>query len=144
MAYYALLNKDNMVVTVISGVDENIIQTDSDGKPIGGSSEAWESFYANLPWFAGLTCKRTSYNTFGGRHTLGGTPFRGNFAGIGFKYDVDFDVFIAPQPYPSFKLNYETFLWEPPYSPPEEIDDNHIWKWSEYNKEWIKATIPQD
>jgi len=130
MAHYALLDSNNTVVQVITGVDENITQIDTDGKEVGGSSEAWEQFYASLPWHEGLTCKRTSYNG----------NIRVNFAAIGGKYYTDFDVFIAPQPYASWKLNYTTYQWVAPVAMPEQID-GHYWKWSEYNKEWI--SIPQ-
>ena len=85
MAHYALINSDNIVVQVITGVDENIIQTDTDGTIVGGSTFGWEQFYASRPEFAGLTCKRTSYNG----------NIRANYAGIGYKYDKDFDVFIT-------------------------------------------------
>lgn len=131
MAHYALLDKNNVVVKVITGVDENIIQTDLDGTQVGGSTEAWEQFYASRSWFDGLTCKRTSYNG----------NIRANFAGVGYKYDADFDVFIPPQPYPSWKLNYTTFLWEAPIPAPAEIE-GYDWRWSEVNKEWVKVTIP--
>jgi len=131
MAHYAFINKDNIVVNVITGVDEDVTQTDLDGTQVGGSSEAWEAFYASRPEFEGLTCKRTSYNG----------NIRANYAGIGYKYDKDFDVFIAPQPYPSWKLNYATFQWEAPVSKPENSDD-YFWIWSEINKEWIKVELP--
>jgi hypothetical protein len=130
MAHYALIDSENIVVQVITGVDENIIQTDLDGTEVGGTSQAWEQFYASRPWFAGLTCKRTSYNS----------NIRANFAGIGFKYDPDFDVFIAPQPYSSWKLNYTTYKWEAPVAKPEAID-GYNWRWSEYNQEWIQVAI---
>ncbi len=131
MAHYALINKNNIVVQVITGVDENIIQTDLDGTQVGGTSEAWETFYASLPWFEGLSCKRTSYNG----------NIRTNYAGIGYTYDPDFDVFIAPQPYPSWKLNYTTYQWVAPVAMPEEIE-GFVFKWSEPNKEWIQVAIP--
>ena len=133
MAHYALINKDNIVVQVITGVDENITQTDSDGTVVGGTSEAWEQFYASQPQFAGLTCKRTSYNR----------NIRANYASVGGKYDPDFNVFIAPQIYPSWKLNYTTFQWEAPVARPDEVE-GFIWRWSEINKEWIQIEIPQD
>jgi hypothetical protein len=131
MAHYALINSDNTVVQVITGVDENVIQTDLDGTQVGGSAEAWEQFYASQPQFEGLTCKRTSYNN----------NIRANFAGIGYKYDQSFDVFFAPQPFPSWKLNYTTYQWEAPVVKPEDTE-SYIWKWSEYNKEWIQIAIP--
>jgi hypothetical protein len=138
MAYYALLDENNIVVKVIAGVDENIIQTDLDGTQVGGSSEAWEDFYASLPWFEGLTCKRTSYNTLANKHLNDGIAFRGNYAGIGYKYDEEFNAFIPPQPYPSWKLNYETFQWQAPVAMPEP-EEGFAWKWSEINQEWIKV-----
>jgi hypothetical protein len=130
MAHYALIDSNNIVVQVITGVDENIIQTDLDGTEVGGTSEAWEQFYASRPWFAGLTCKRTSLNG----------NIRANYAFIGGKYDPEFDVFIEPQPFPSWKLNYTTFKWEAPVAKPENIE-GYLWKWSEYNKEWIQVAI---
>jgi hypothetical protein len=133
MAHYAFINSDNIVVKVITGVDENIIQTDLDGTEVGGTTQAWEQYYASLPWFEGLTCRRTSYNG----------NIRANYAGIGFKYDKDFDVFIAPQPYSSWKLNYTTYQWEAPVARPEDTDE-YYYKWSEINKEWIQIELPQD
>ena len=131
MAHYALINKDNIVVQVITGVDENEVQTDLDGTQVGGSSAAWETFYASQPQFAGLTCKRTSYNG----------NIRANYAGIGYKYDKDFDVFIPPQPFPSWKLNHTNYSWEAPVTKPDEIE-GFLLKWSEYNQEWIQVAIP--
>ena len=130
MAHYALINSDNIVVNVITGVDENIVQTDLDGTQVGGTSQAWEQFYAAQPQFVGLTCKRTSYNG----------NIRANFAGVGYKYDPDFDVFIAPQPYPSWKLDYITYQWVAPVARPDTVE-GFIWKWSESNKEWIQVAI---
>ena len=143
MAHYALINDENIVVHVITGVNENETQTDLDGTVVGGSAQEWEKFYSNLPWFNGLKCKQTSYNTIGNEHTNGGTPLRGNFAGIGYKYDKDFDVFIAPQPYPSWILDYDTFQWKAPIDKPEKIE-GFAWRWSEINKEWIKVSTTQD
>ena len=128
MAYYALINSNNIVVQVITGVDENIIQTDLDGTEVGGTTNAWEQFYASQPQFAGLHCKRTSYNG----------NIRKKFAAIGDTYDVNFDVFIAPKPFPSWKLNYTTFEWESPIPYPTEIE-GYTWLWSEINKEWIQV-----
>jgi hypothetical protein len=85
MAHYAFIDSNNVVVKVITGVDETITQLDN-GVEIGGSTEAWEQFYENQPWHSGLTCKRTSYN---------GT-IRGRYAGVGYTYDPVADEFVAP------------------------------------------------
>ncbi len=74
MAHYAFLDDNNLVTEVIVGVDEYITQTDSNGTDIGGSSEAWETWYGD---FKGQVCRRTSYNG----------NYRKNYAGIGFTYD---------------------------------------------------------
>lgn len=126
MAHYALINEKNIIVQVISGVDENVVQTDLDGSLVGGSSEAWEKFYESLPWFKNLYCKRTSYN-----HNI-----RKQYAGIGFKYDADADVFILPQPYPSWSID-ENFDWQPPTPRPEGIG----WYWDENSLSWLEQSL---
>lgn len=124
MAHYALMNSDNVVVSVITGVDENIIQTDLDGKIVGGSTEAWEAFYESLPWFSGLKCKRTSYN-----HRI-----RKQFAGLNYLYNEEADVFISPKPFASWILD-SSFDWQPPKPRP-----NHgLWIWDEEVSEWVNA-----
>jgi hypothetical protein len=78
---------------------------------------------------------QTSYNTQGNQHKLGGTPLRGNYAGIGYTYDATNDVFYAPQPYPSWTLNESTWLWEAPIAYPTDgkryIWDESITNWKE-------------
>jgi hypothetical protein len=125
MAHYAFLDENNVVTGVIVGVDETELIE-------GKTPEQW---YGE---FKGQKCKRTSYNTFANQHLTGGTPFRGNYAGIGYTYDERFDVFIAPKPYDSWKLNYTTYLWEAPTPMPSGSSN---WAWSEHNKEWISVSF---
>ena len=86
----------------------------------------------------GGTWVRTSYNTQGGVHTLGGTPFRKNYAGIGFTYDEARDAFIPPQPYNSWTLNEDTCNWEAPSAFP---DDGKAYEWNEETTSWEEVTI---
>ena len=123
MAHYAFLDKNNVVTEVITGVDETELIE-------GKTPEKW---YEN---FKGQTCKRTSYNTFANQHLKGGTPFRGNYAGIGYTYDNTFNVFVPPKPFPSWKLNYDTFVWEAPKERPSHVEGCR-WIWSEINLEWV-------
>ena len=118
MAHYAFLDNSNIVTEVIVGKDEGEENTD------------WEVHYGN---FRGQVCKRTSYNTSGGTHSSGGTPFRKNYAGIGYTYDKDRDAFISPSPFPSFLLNEETCLWEAPVPYPT---DGESYTWNEEEGEW--------
>jgi hypothetical protein len=78
---------------------------------------------------------QTSYNTIGGQHTQGGTPLRGNYAGIGYTYDQANDVFYAPQPYPSWKLNQSAWIWEAPTPMPT---DGKKYNWEESSKSWVE------
>ena len=77
--------------------------------------------------------KQTSYNTQGGVHKLGGTPFRKNHAGIGYTYDEDRDAFIPPKPYSSWTLDDDTCRWEAPSAKP---DDGKFYVWNEETTSW--------
>jgi len=77
--------------------------------------------------------KQTSYNTRGGVHILGGTPFRKNFAGKGYTYDEDRDAFIPPKLFPSWVLNETTCDWEAPVALP---DTENRYNWNEENQTW--------
>jgi len=79
---------------------------------------------------------QTSYNTFGGTHVLGGTPFRKNYAGIGFTYDPIRDAFIPPKPYASWLLNEDTCLWVAPVAMP---DDEKLYEWDEATTTWLEV-----
>ena len=87
----------------------------------------------------GGTWIQTSYNTVAGKHVNGGTPVRGNYAGIGYTYDKDLDVFYAPQPFPSWTLNKETYTWEAPVAMPT---DGKFYTWDEEKKSWDVVTPP--
>jgi hypothetical protein len=113
MAHYAILDANNIVVQVIVGKDE------------GEDGVDWEQYYGG---------KRTSYNTRGGVHSLGGTPFRKNYAGIGFIYDSIRDAFIEPQPFPSWVLNERTCVWESPVPLPT---DGQFYNWDEATTSWV-------
>tara|TARA_R110000764_G_scaffold17413_2_gene47878 strand:+ start:391 stop:1413 length:1023 start_codon:yes stop_codon:yes gene_type:complete len=89
------------------------------------NSAYWEGYYGG--------CKRTSYNTQGGVHKLGGTPFRKNYAGVGYIYDPVRDAFYSQQPYNSWTLDESTCYWQPPTPRPEGMD----WYWKEDTTEWV-------
>ena len=80
---------------------------------------------------------QTSYNTYGGVHSDGGTPLRKNYAGIGFTYDATKDAFIAPQPYSSWTLVEDTCRWKAPTAMP---DDGKDYTWNEDTTNWVEVT----
>jgi len=121
MAHFAQLNANNIVERVLV-VNDNDATTEENGnaflQSLYGSNETW---------------KQTSYNTRGGVHINGGTPFRKNYACIGYKYDADKDAFIPPKPYESWTLNETTCLWEAPVVYP---DDGERYNWNEETQTW--------
>lgn len=78
---------------------------------------------------------QTSFNTIGNEHTQGGTPLRGNYAGVGSTYDAVADKFYASQPYPSWVLN-SSWLWEPPLPMPT---DGNQYGWDEATLAWVEV-----
>ena len=126
MAHYAFLDENSIVSAVIVGRDESDLPEDISD---------WEAFYESV---RGQTCRRTSYNTEAGEHRLGGVPFRGNFADIGYVYDPDLDAFYEPQPYPSWTLNLTTFTWE---APTPEPTSGGPWEWLEETQEWTEMVL---
>jgi hypothetical protein len=121
MAHFAKLGVGNIVETV-----------ESVSNDVATSEQAGVEFLQNL-YKTRDVWKQTSYNTYGGEHALDGTPFRKNYAGIGFKYDQTRDAFIEPQPYDSWTLNETTCLWEAPVSKP---DDGKKYEWNETTQTW--------
>jgi len=113
MAHYAFLDGNNVVTEVIVGIDENELIE-------GLAPEMW---YSN---FRQQQCIRTSFN---------GT-IRKQYAGIGYTYDLVNDVFICPQPYPSWTLD-KNFDWQPPTPMPLDASVENPYRWSEEDLEWV-------
>lgn len=118
MAHYALLNYKNIVTKVVTGIDEDSVD------------QNLELVYQQK---FGQLCKRTSYNTMGGVHREGGTPYRKNFACVGDTYDETRDAFIPPKPYDSWILNEDSCLWEAPVEYP---NDGEQYTWNEETQTW--------
>lgn len=130
MSYFAnvpsLSNGKGIVGNVISA-DQSFIDSGAVGDP-------------SLWW-------QTSYNTHGNVHygpdgqPDGGVALRANYAGIGYTLDTTVvlngitGVFYAPQPYPSWTLNTETYLWEAPIPMP---NNGKLYLWNESTQSWIE------
>ena len=115
MAHFAEIDQNNIVLRVL------VCDEGSEG----------QAFLQQL----GGTWVQTSYNTAGGQHSLGGTPLRKNFAGIGYSYDPVRDAFIPPKPYDSWVLSEDTCLWNAPIPYPE---DEYTYKWDEATLAWVQ------
>jgi hypothetical protein len=112
MAHFAQV--ENGVVTQVIVADQDVIDS-------GAFGSGWV---------------QTSYNTQGGQHRFGGTPFRKNYAGLGYTYDPQRDAFIPPQPFSSWTLNEDTCLWQAPVAMP----DTGMWAWDETIQSWIEIS----
>jgi hypothetical protein len=115
MAHYTFLDDDNIVTEVIVGIDETELIE-------GLDTETW---YGN---FRGQTCKRTSYNG----------NIRGTYAGIGYSYNEAEDIFITPQPYPSWVRT--GLFWNAPISMPSD----GMWSWNEDELSWEELVLPTE
>jgi len=114
MAHFAKVDRDKVIKVIVA------------------EPEFFDTFVDTIPgeWI------QTSYNTKGNQHLLGGTPLRGNFAGIGYTYDREHDVFYAPKPYPSWTLNTTTWLWEAPTPRPTSTNGEQ-YSWNESTTSWV-------
>jgi hypothetical protein len=132
MAHFAKLNNDNEVIA-ISVVSDN---DTSDSAGIEVESIGQQFLETIHGWDKDLW-KQTSYNTYQGEHKLGGTPFRGNYAQKGMVYDATNNIFIEPQPYPSWTLNVSAAKWDPPVAKPFLQEGVYYTiEWNESNSRW--------
>lgn len=118
MAYFAQLNDDNTVLQVIS-INNSVIGEPELSFP---ETESHGQAFITTLGFDGVW-KQTSYNG----------SFRKRFAGIGYKYDAKADVFIAPQPFPSWILDSD-YHWVAPVPCPTE----GRWMWDEEAGDWVE------
>jgi hypothetical protein len=113
MSHFAKV--ENGIVTEVIVIEQDVLNTGLWGNP-----SLWV---------------QTSYNTFGGKHKLGGTPLRKNYAGIGYTYDSERDAFIPPQPFPSWLLDDDSCQWQAPIPMPT---DGKNYAWNEPSLSWIE------
>jgi hypothetical protein len=122
MAHFAKLDGNNVVleVTVINNIE--MLTADNIESEMMGVAFLirWSGGYSN--W------KQTSYNG----------KIRKNFAGVGYTYDAQRDAFIPPKPFPSWTLNEDTCLWEPPVAYPT---DGKRYQWDEETTSWVLINV---
>ena len=140
MAHFAKLGANGKVIQVLTLDNENMLN--ADGVEDEGVGQQYLETHNNWPaqmWI------QTSYNTQGGEHKKGGTPFRGNYAGIGYEWDEDNEIFWPKKPYSSWVKNTSTASWESPIGAAPDLTDEqnsqnealtHRWHyvWNEDNQ----------
>ena len=142
MAHFAKLGANGKVIQVLTMDNDKMLN--ADGVEDEGVGQQWLERLNNWPaqmWI------QTSYNTQGGQHKLGGTPFRGNYAGIGMTWDEDGQIFWPKKPYASWVKNTTTASWESPIGAApaltaEQTSQNEagtnrwIYEWNEDGQSW--------
>ncbi len=136
MAHFAKISEENIVLQVLTLADKDCqnaegVETESVGQAYLETHNNWP---ANL-WI------QTSYNTQANQHLNGGTPFRGNFAGIGGTWDSENNIFWHPKQYASWVKNTTTASWESPLGAKptlttEQINENKDYLWNETGQSW--------
>ena len=143
MAHFAKISEQNIVLQVLTLNDENTLD------PNGVENELIGQQYLEKHnnWPAHLWIK-TSYHTFENKHAQGKTPFRGNYAGVGFQWDPVNEIFWFNSPYPSWIKNIETASWKSPLGDKPELTQEQknqntalTHNWSYY---WDEAAYQAD
>ena len=141
MAHFAKLGSNSKVIQVLTLDNKDMLNAD------GVEDESVGQQYLQLHnnWPAQMWIQ-TSYNTVGGTHRLGGTPLRGNYAGIGYIWDEDNNIFYGKKPYASWVLDVPTATWKSPIGDaPDDLTDEEkaagtFYEWNEGTGAWDKIT----
>ena len=137
MAHFAKISEDNIVLQVL--VFNNSDMLDANGQP--SESVGQQYLQTHNHWPAHLWIQ-ASYNTYGNKHNLGGIPFRGNFAAIGYLWDVENQIFWPQKKYQSWIKNITEARWQSPIGDPvrkltnEEKIQGFAWNWNENSQIW--------
>ena len=142
MAHFAKLGANGKVISVLTLDNKDMLNAD------GVEDERVGQEYLQLHnnWPAEMWIQ-TSYNTIANTHRLGGTPFRGKYAGIGYEWDEDNQIFWPKKPYPSWVKNTSTASWQSPIGDAPALTEEqlsqinaatHSWyyAWNEANQSW--------
>ena len=142
MAHFAKLGLNSKIISVLTLDNKDMLNADG----VEDESVGQQYLERHNNWPAPMWIQ-TSYNTCGGNHKDGGTPLRGNYAGIGKIWDEDNNIFYVKKPYPSWVLNTTTATWHSPIGDTPALTeeqesqneaDTHSWSyvWNEANQSW--------
>ena len=142
MAHFAKIGMSSKVISVLTLDNKDMLNASG----VEDESVGQQYLERHNNWPAPIWIQ-TSYNTSRGTHNLGGTPLRGNYAGIGYTWDEDNNIFYPQKPYASWVLNTTTATWHSPIGDaPDDLTDeekaaNTRYVWNEDTKSWDKETL---
>jgi len=136
MAHFAKIGMNGKVLQVLTLDNSDMLNADGvEDESVGQQYLETHNNWPSQMWI------QTSYNTSNNQHKLGGTPFRGNYAGIGYIWDEDNQIFWPKKPYPSWLKDLATASWKSPIGDAPELtqeqkDNNFHYQWNEENQTW--------
>ena len=144
MAHFAKLGANGKVIAVLTMDNDKMLN--ADGVEDESVGQQWLETHNNWPaqmWI------QTSYNTSQNKHSSGddSKAFRGNYAGIGYTWDEDNNIFWPKKPYASWVKDTTTAQWKSPVGDApaltaEQQSQNeagtHQWgySWNEAGQTW--------
>jgi|TARA_R110000744_G_scaffold87497_1_gene170780 hypothetical protein len=140
MAHFAKISETNKVLQVLTLNNSDMLNVDKvEDESVGQQYLETHNNWPSHMWI------QTSYNTSGNQHKLGGTPFRGNYAGIGYEWDEDNNIFFPEKPYASWVKHLATASWKSPIGDaPDDLTDEEKaagthYVWNETGQSWDKT-----
>ena len=141
MAHFAKLGSNSKIIQVLTLNNKDMLNADGvEDETVGQQYLERHNNWPAQMWI------QTSYNTSAGTHKDGGTPLRGNYAGIGYTWDEDNNIFYGKKPYASWVLNTTTATWHSPIGDaPDDLTDEEKaafthYVWNEGTGAWDKTT----
>ena len=140
MAHFAKLGSNSKVIQVLTLNNGDMLNADGvEDETVGQQYLERHNNWPAQMWI------QTSYNTSAGTHKDGGTPLRGNYAGIGHIWDEDNNIFYPKKPYESWILNVAEARWQSPIGDApaltaEEKEASSLYQWNEDTKAWDLIT----
>jgi hypothetical protein len=141
MAHFAKISETNEVLTVLTL--NNVDMLNSENVETETVGQQYLEQHNNWPAHLWI---QTSYNTYNNTHKNGGTPFRGNYAGIGYTWDEDDQIFWPKKPYASWVKHNESASWKSPIGDaPDDLTDEEKaegthYVWNEVGQSWDKTS----
>ena len=139
MAHFAKIGANGKVIAVLTLNNGDMLNADGvEDERVGQQYLERHNNWPAQMWI------QTSYNTSAGAHRLGGTPLRGNYAGIGYIWDEDNNLFYPKKPFASWVLNTTTATWHSPIGDaPDDLTDEEKaakthYVWNEGTGAWDK------
>ena len=136
MAHFAKIGMNGKVIGVLTCNNKDILNADGvEDEKVGQQYLERHNNWPAPMWI------QTSYNTINNTHRLGGTPFRGNYAGVGYEWDEDNQIFWPKAPYASWVKDVSSAKWKSPIgdapalTAEEEAASKH-YVWNEANQSW--------